>query len=314
MGKKGILAKWANKYGIRIKLRRFDYAASVEAFLAKSLDACAMTNMEALDMPAAGGVDTTVLYAGDYSNGNDIILVRNNASLADLSKSKILLVQKTVSEYILERALAIHGLDDHIRRLQLINTSDSDVAAAFLSDPSLVTAVTWKPMATQIAAAKGVKAIFNSSQIPGEIVDLLGMQTDVLNRTDGSGKKFAKALTGAWYEVMEKIAEGAPGRDQALSEMAAATGDSLPSLRDQLSTTYLFYTPEAQLAFLTSSDMKAKMGLVRDFCFRHGLLSNMKSAGEIGIQYTDGSTQGRADRVRLRFDKQYVQLAARGAL
>jgi len=29
------------------------------AFVAKNIDACAMTNMEALDMPAASGVDTT---------------------------------------------------------------------------------------------------------------------------------------------------------------------------------------------------------------------------------------------------------------
>src|SRR6188472_3075916 len=59
MAKSGILRKWADKYGINIKLQRFDYSPSLDAFVAKNIDACVMTNMEALDMPAAAGIDTT---------------------------------------------------------------------------------------------------------------------------------------------------------------------------------------------------------------------------------------------------------------
>src|SRR5678816_4715781 len=76
MSKSGILRKWADKYGINIKVQRFDYAPSLDAFVAKNIDACAMTNMEALDMPAASGVDTTAILVGDYSNGNDALLAR----------------------------------------------------------------------------------------------------------------------------------------------------------------------------------------------------------------------------------------------
>ncbi len=43
-----------------------------------------MTNMEALDMPAASGVPTTAILVGDYSNGNDALLVRNGLQLKDL--------------------------------------------------------------------------------------------------------------------------------------------------------------------------------------------------------------------------------------
>src|SRR5262249_18265143 len=68
MAKSGILKKWADKYGIDIKVQRFDYAPSLDAFVAKNIDACVMTNMEALDMPAAAGVDTTAIIVGDYSN------------------------------------------------------------------------------------------------------------------------------------------------------------------------------------------------------------------------------------------------------
>jgi len=48
-----VLKKWADKYNVSVRVQRFDYAPSLDAFVAKNIDACAMTNMEALDMPAA---------------------------------------------------------------------------------------------------------------------------------------------------------------------------------------------------------------------------------------------------------------------
>src|SRR5947209_1245912 len=114
MAKSGILKKWADKYGVNIKVQRFDYAPSLEAFVARNVDACAMTNMEALDMPAASGVDTTSIITGDFSNGNDALLVRNGLTLQTLGGKKLLLVEKTVSQYLFERAMALNGQESQI--------------------------------------------------------------------------------------------------------------------------------------------------------------------------------------------------------
>ena len=167
MNKAGILRKWADKYGIAIKVQRFDYAPSLDAFVARNIDACTMTNMEALDMPAASGVPTTVILLGDYSNGNDALLVRNGLQMKDLPGKKMLLVEKTVSEYLFDRAMTIGGLRDQIRKVRMINTSDSDIATAFISDNAASAAVTWKPMVSQISKQRGITSLFNSSQIPG---------------------------------------------------------------------------------------------------------------------------------------------------
>src|ERR1700721_1768901 len=136
MAKSGILKRWADKYGVAIKVQRFDYAASLDAFVGKNIDACTMTNMEALDMPAAAGVDSTVVIVGDYSNGNDAVLARNNLTLPQLQGKPILLVQKTVSEYLLERAMDVNGLGAQIPQLRLMNTSDSDLVGVFLGNQS----------------------------------------------------------------------------------------------------------------------------------------------------------------------------------
>ena len=308
MNKSGILRKWADKYGIAIKVQRFDYAPSLDAFVARNIDACTMTNMEALDMPAASGVPTTAILMGDYSNGNDALMVRSGLQLKDLAGKKMLLVQKTVSEYLFDRAMTLAGLRDQIKRVRMINTSDSDIATAFIGDGSANAVVTWKPMVSQIAKQKGVTSLFNSAQIPGEILDLTVVRTDVLARPDG--QKFAKALAGAWYEMLAQMSN-----DKVLAGIAEGQNDTLAAYKEQLSTTKMFYTPKEAAAFTTSPDLKQKMALVRQFCFDHGLLgANTKSVDDVAIKYPDSSVQGKADRVRLVFDPSYMQMAAAGKL
>ena len=310
MNKAGILHKWADKYGIAIKVQRFDYAPSLDAFVARNIDACAMTNMEALDMPAASGVPTTVVLIGDYSNGNDALLVRNNLQLKDLAGKKLLLVQKTVSEYLYDRAMTLNGLREQIRRVRLVNTSDSDIANAFIGDTSASAVVTWKPMVSLLLKQKGVTSLFNSSQIPGEIMDLTVVRTDILNRPDGSGRKFAKALAGAWFEMLSQMSN-----DKILAAIAEGSQDTLASYKEQLSTTKMFYTPQSAVAFGSSPGLKQKMALVRQFCFDHGLLGdNTKSVDDVAIRYPDSTIQGKTDRVRLVFDLNYMQMAAEGKL
>jgi NitT/TauT family transport system substrate-binding protein len=315
MAKSGILRKWADKYGINIRVQRFDYAPSLDAFVAKNIDACAMTNMEALDMPAAAGVDTTAIIVGDYSNGNDAVIVRQNLSLAQIPGKQVMLVEKTVSQYLFERAMAINGLASQIRQVHYVNTSDSDIASAFLTNPSKPVVVTWKPLVSQILKAKDVKVLFNSSQIPGEILDLLVVRSEVLNREDGSGQKFAKAITGAWYEVLKLMSTPGPAADKVLATIAEASQDSLESYREQLTTTHMFYTPQGALEMASSPDVKKTMDLVRRFCFQHGLLGEKtKSVDDVAVQFPDGAVLGKAERIRFRFSIAYMQLAAQGKL
>jgi NitT/TauT family transport system substrate-binding protein len=315
MNKSGMLRKWADKYGINIKVQRFDYAPSLDAFVARNIDACTMTNMEALDMPAASGVPTTIVLIGDYSNGNDALLVRGGLQMKDLAGKKMLLVQKTVSEYLFDRAMTIGGLRDQIKRVRMVNTSDSDIAGAFLADTSASAVVTWKPLVSQIAKQKGITSLFNSAQIPGEILDLTVVRTDVLARPDGSGQRFAKALAGAWYEMLAQMSATGPVGDKVLTTIAEGSQDTLASYKEQLSTTKMFYTAQSALTFGASPDLKQKMALVRQFCFEHGLLgANTKSVDEVAIKYPDNSVQGKSDRVRLVFDLSYMQMAVDGKL
>jgi NitT/TauT family transport system substrate-binding protein len=132
----------------------------------------------------------------------------------------------------------------------------------------------------------------------------------VLARPDGAGQKFAKAISGAWYEVLSQMSS-----DKVLAAIAEGSQDTLESYKEQLSTTKMFYTPKSAVDFGLSPELKQKMALVRQFCFDHGLLgANTRSVDDVAIRYPDGAVQGKPDRVRLVWNLSYMQLAAQGKL
>ncbi len=87
-----------------------------------------MTNMDALTIPAAGGVDSTALIVGDFSNGNDGVVMKGSSDLAAIKGQKVNLVELSVSHYLLARALDSVNLKE--RDLTVVNTSDADMVAA----------------------------------------------------------------------------------------------------------------------------------------------------------------------------------------
>ncbi len=304
----GIIKSWADKYGIEIELVRMDYIASIEAYVAGQVDACVMTNMEALDMPAASGVTSTAIIMGDFSNGNDAILTRK-LNVKGLAGKEISLVELSVSHYLLVRALEKNGMDE--RDVTVLNTSDSDIAAAFIANRRQEAVVTWNPLVMQIMQEPGVSNIFNSSDIPGEILDLMMVNTKTLKKNPALGK----ALTGAWYETMKIMTQRGSKANNALSIMAESAGCSLMEYKMQLKTTAMFYQPKQAADYMSSSEIVKNMDYVRQFCFKHGLLGeNARSADEIGIKYPNGKIQGDAKNVQFIFDASYMQAAARGDL
>ena len=124
-------AKWARKYGIDIQVTQLnDYVESLNQYTAGKFDGCTMTNMDALTVPAASGVDSTALLAGSYSNGNDgIVLKGTGKTLEDLKGQSVHLVQFSVSHYLLARGLEAAGLRE--RDIKVVNTSDADIVGAF---------------------------------------------------------------------------------------------------------------------------------------------------------------------------------------
>ncbi|WP_417908786.1 putative urea ABC transporter substrate-binding protein [Candidatus Electronema sp. PJ] len=306
----GIMDKWAKKYGldkVEIVLVN-DYVESINLYTSGQFDGCVMTNMDALTIPAVGGVDSTALIVGDFSNGNDGVVAMNGSSVKDLAGRKMRIVQLSVSHYLLTRALDMNGMKE--KDLTLINTSDADIASIFASeaekDPKAAV-TTWNPLLMQVRNVKGANLVFDSSQIPGEIIDCLVVKSS-------APETLKKALTGAWYEAMAKMSSPA-GSKEALEAMAKSAGGTLAEFKAQLKTTKMFYTPAEAAAFAAGEQVKKTMDYVRSFSFDHGLYGEgAPSKDLVGIAFPDGSVLGDKANVKLRFDKTYMQMAADGKL
>ncbi|MEM6624957.1 MAG: putative urea ABC transporter substrate-binding protein [Pseudomonadota bacterium] len=303
----GIMDKWADKYGIDVEIVQVnDYIESINLYTAGEFDGVSATNMDTLSIPSGGGVDTTALVIGDFSNGNDAVILKGDGGLADLAGKPVNLVELSVSHYLLVRALDSVGLSEADLG-GVINTSDADMIAAYATD-DVQAVVTWNPLVSTILEEPGANLLFDSSGIPGEIIDMMVVNTETL----AANPNFGKALVGAWYEVMAKMAAG----DEAvLTAMAEASGTDLAGYKAQLASTQMFWTPGEAVAFAESPALPETMVKVADFLFEKGILGEgAPSADFIGVAYPGGTTTGDADNVKLRFDASYMQMAADGAL
>jgi NitT/TauT family transport system substrate-binding protein len=295
----GILKKWADKYDIDIELTLVnDYIESINLYTAGKFDACAMTNMDALTIPAVGGIDSEAVIVGDFSNGNDGIVMKKGSTVADLKGRTVNLVELSVSHYLLARALDMNGLSE--RDVKLVNTSDADIAALFISDKNGA-AVTWNPPLMQARNAEGAKLVFDSSGIPGEIIDLMVVRS---NAPDS----LKLALNGAWYETLAVMTGKDAAAEKAIEYMATASGATVAEFKAQLATTAMFYKPAEAVAFVTSSKPLETMEHVRQFSFDKGLYGETAESPDfVGIQFDDGKVLGDSGNIKLRFSAKWMK-------
>lgn len=301
----GIVKKWADKYGITINVTQInDYVESINQYTAGKFDGVTVTNMDTLTIPAAGGVDSSAIIMGDFSNGNDGVVLKDAKSLADIKGRKINIVELSVSHYLLARGLSKVKLTE--KDIKTVNTSDADIVAAFKS-PDSTAVVTWNPQLMEVKKEPKATEVFDSSKIPGEIEDLMVVNTATLK----DNPELGKALVGAWYETIALMKdEGAKGK-AAREAMAKASGTDLAGFEAQLKTTRMFYTPADALKFTSSAELPKIMDLVRTFCFEHNLLGdNVKSKDAIGIAFPGGKVLGAEGNVKMRFDTTYMKMAA----
>lgn len=305
----GLMKKWADKYGLSIEIVQInDYVESINQYTAGAYDGCSMTNMDALSIPAGGGLDTTALIVGDYSNGNDGIILKDKAKLEDIKGQRVNLVELSVSHYLLARALESAGLAE--KDITVVNTSDADMVAAY-STSDVTAVVTWNPLLSEIAAMPASKLVFDSAAIPGEIIDIMMVNTAVLK----DNPDFGKALVGAWYELMGIMSGDDEKAIEARTAMAKASGTDLAGYDAQLATTEMFYTPAEAVAFTKGEKLPQTISFVAKFLFDHGILGEgAPSADFVGVQYPDGKTTGDAGNIKLRFDATYMEMAADGKL
>lgn len=297
----GILKRWGEKYGIDLSAVQVnDYVEGINQYTAGQFEGTIAMLLDALTIPSASGVDTSVPLLLSNSLGNDGLILKGSQDLHALKGQSVNLVQFSGSHYLLARALDKAGLSE--REVTVVNTSDADMIAMFPHD-SVTAMVTWQPqLAAILSDNPGSHLVFSSADIPGEINDGLLIRTDLLKNNPDIGK----AIAGAWYEVMDILSTPGPKRDDAIARMAAASGTDAAGFERQLKTTH-FYRPGEGAAFVAGAEFQHNLARIQQFSFDHGLLGEgIRHPGDIGIAFP-GRTVGNASRIGLRFPTEFME-------
>jgi NitT/TauT family transport system substrate-binding protein len=162
-----------------------------------SLEAACLTLDEVL-YAAENGMDPVILLVMDESNGADVVLARPEIkSLAGLRGKRIAVEVGALGAYMLTRSLQLAGL------------TTKDVTPVYLpidkhlsayQDGQVDAVVTFDPVRTKLLE-RGAVDLFNSSKIPGEVVDVLVVRRDYLEKNPGR----SVALRQAWFAALEQI-------------------------------------------------------------------------------------------------------------
>jgi len=249
-------------------------------------------------------VDSTALIVGDFSAGADGILVRGGSKdLKDLKGKTILLVENSVSHYLLSRALEWAHLQPSDVTIE--NVSDKDLAQVWRSGKGDAV-VTWNPILSDLRQDGDSVQVFSSHHVPGEILDLLVINSQTLTQHPELGR----ALTGAWFEGMRLMGLPNAAGAAARASMARAADTTPEDFDEQLRTIRSFYAPRSAAAFASGEKMPDLMQRVANFADAQQLLGEGPGLQRLGISFSDNRVLGNPAQIMLRFNPAYMQLAA----
>src|SRR6185369_3792619 len=145
---------------------------------------------------AADGLDPRVVVVVDVSHGADVVVGRSGMkSMRDLKGKSVAVESSALGAFVLSRALAVNGMQ--ASDVNVVHLESNEQPSAF-EKGQVDGAVTFDPYRAQFLKAGG-RTLFDSTQIPGEIVDLLAVRASVF----GKQPKAIQALLTGWFAAID---------------------------------------------------------------------------------------------------------------
>ena len=147
---------------------------------------------------AEDGYDPRIILVVDVSNGADVVVGRPGMrSMKDLKGKSVAVESSALGAYVLSRALAVSGMQ--ASDVNVVHLESNEQPGAY-EKGQVDAAVTFDPYRGQFLRA-GAATLFDSTQIPGEIVDLLAVRQSALDRHP---KSIQTLLTG-WFDALDYL-------------------------------------------------------------------------------------------------------------
>lgn len=249
----GIQKGFFKEAGVDVQFQWFEYAPSMDAFVANKVDAVAMSNGDTL-VNGAKGKKGVMILINDYSSGNDMIVARPGIkSIKDLKGKKVALEIGLLEHLMLNHALKKNGMKPE--DVKLINTPTHQTAQTLASgDVDAIAA--WQPNSGQaLKALDSAKAIYTSADAPGLIYDALVVDPQSLADRKEDWQKVVKV----WYKIIDYMKDPAHQKE-ILDIMSARVNVPPAEYATYMKGTHFLTLAEEQVVFKKDNSLKSLYG------------------------------------------------------
>lgn len=179
----------------QIRLVEFPSATDVmHALQSDLLHVAALTLDEAILM-ASEGEALSIILITDISDGADVIMARPGIdSILSLEKLRIGVESTALGAFMLQSVLEAAQLK--LEDVQIVPLTVAEHLQAY-KEGRVDAVVTFEPVVSQLKA-EGAEVLFSSSEIPGEIVDVLVVKSALLE----SRPHQLQALLDGWFQAI----------------------------------------------------------------------------------------------------------------
>jgi NitT/TauT family transport system substrate-binding protein len=147
---------------------------------------------------AVDGLQPRVILVVDVSHGADAVVGRRGMrGMRDLKGKRVAVEGGALGAFVLSRALAKNGMQPS--DVKVVHLESNEQPSAF-EKGEVDGAVTFDPYRDQLLRA-GATTLFDSRQIPGEIVDLVAVRASVIERQP----KAVDALLQGWLRATDYL-------------------------------------------------------------------------------------------------------------
>ncbi len=169
----------------------------IRAYRNKLINGAALTLDEVILLKSYG-FDPVVILVMDVSNGADAIVSRKDIkSLSDLKGKRVGVENSALGAYVLTRALEKAHLTLNDIKIVPLEVNEH---YKWFKKGKVDAVVTFEPVKSKLVKSGG-NVIFDSSQIPGEIVDVLVVEREYLNKHP----EVIKTLINGWFLALANL-------------------------------------------------------------------------------------------------------------
>lgn len=240
-----------------------NYLDTIQKFVSGEVNAVAITNIDAFTQLVRQNIEADVILITSYNNGNYGILTRSSDMITEVRGKRFGLAEYSTYHYLLDRYLTRNQIP--FSEVGIVNLKESEIRTA-LSNKETYGFVTSSFYFGKLLQEQQVKILFDSRQIPKEIIDLIVVRRETLD----DHPRFAQTLLAIWFSVMEKLQGNSRGPTlDAMANLAQLTREDFDR---QLAATLLMDTPiKALSAIRDRRPMEKTMRHIRYFIERHNL-------------------------------------------